>query len=100
MGPECIASEPNSSSDSGSQSGLAAHPSRSDKIYGHMFPRSWGFTWSLVSGLSKSLNPHQAKMSPIGHAGAGAASKDVKRESATARLLGSGKTKIGLLKTA
>lgn len=30
-------------------------------------------------------------MSPIAHAGAGAASKDVKKESATARLLGSGK---------
>jgi hypothetical protein len=29
-------------------------------------------------------------MSPIAQAGAGAASKDVKKESATARLLGSG----------
>lgn len=100
MGQESIVSDPNSSSDSGSQSGLAAHPNRSDKIYRHMFPRSWGISWSLVFGLwslvspLKSLNPHQAKMSPaIAHAGA-AASKDAKKESATARLLGSGKTKI------
>ncbi|KAJ5414423.1 Mitochondrial GTP/GDP carrier protein 1 [Penicillium cosmopolitanum] len=36
-------------------------------------------------------------MSPIAHAGAGAASKDVKKESATARLLGSGSAGIAEL---
>jgi hypothetical protein len=58
-----------------------------------MFPRSWGILLvvrSLVFSLT--LNPSKIlKMSPaVAHAGAGAAAKD-KKESATARLLGSGK---------
>lgn len=61
-----------------------------------MFSRSWGNLlvsgfWSRVFGFFLQVSPpSQPKMSPaIAHAGA-AASKDVKKESATARLLGSG----------
>ena len=56
--------------------------------------------WSLVSLVSLVFGFLQLStlkkqiMSPAIAAGAGAASKDVKRESATARLLGSGKIKI------
>lgn len=100
------------SSDAGSQWGLAAHPSRSDKIYRHMFPFVPGeiscflyvnCLWILFFFFGYSLlfpplhpSPHhpqtKSTMSPaIVQAGAGAASKDAKKESATARLLGSGK---------
>lgn len=102
---------PRLSSDAGSQWGLAAHPSRSDKIYRHMFPFVPGeiscflyvnCLWVLFffgcSLLFLPLHPSilhpkiNSTMSPaIAQAGAGAASKDAKKESATARLLGSGK---------
>lgn len=89
-----------SSSDSGSQLGLAAHPNRSDKIYRHMLSFVPGRIfwcsglWSLVFGFLQLSTLKKTIMSPALAAGAGAASKDVKRESATARLLGSGKIKI------
>lgn len=69
-------------SDSGSQSGLAPHRPAQIKFMRHMF---------LEASLVHSSLPKLPAMSPaIAQAGAGAASKDVKKESATARLLGSG----------
>lgn len=70
---------PGPSSDSGTQTGLV-RPTR-------VLKKSRTRTILHFGSLLTSLN---VKMSPIAHAGAGAASKDVKKESATARLLGSG----------
>ena len=70
---------PGPPSDSGTQTGLV-RPTR-------VLKKSRTRTILHFGSLLTSLN---VKMSPIAHAGAGAASKDVKKESATARLLGSG----------
>lgn len=64
------------------RSGLAPHPRPCDKIYER----------DKFLGIIRFISLYLTNMSPaLAHAGAGAASKDVKKESATARLLGSGK---------